>query len=103
MVGRQRIINVLQCGWSQEGLQTFNALAKEISNDRQEHGEEFYKAFKTTIEQQMESSATSKNCKRKRNCIDTYNDLTEGQLIMKNEEDSDDEQDQWVKKNMFMV
>lgn len=51
----------------------------------------------------MESSATSKNCKRKRNCIDTYNDLNEGQLIMKNEEDSDDEQDQWVKKNMFMV
>jgi hypothetical protein len=103
LVGHQRVINVLPCGWSQDGLQTFNALAKEISNNRMEHGEEFYKAFKKSIEQQMESSATSKNCKQKRNCIDTYNDLNEGQLIMKNEEDSDNEQDQWVKKNMFMV
>jgi len=55
------------------------------------------------IEQQIENSATNKNGKRKRNCIDTYNDLNEGQFIITNEEDSDKEKDDWVTKNMFQV
>ena len=56
------------------------------------------------IEQQIENSATNKNgSKRKRNCIDTYNDLNEGQFIIKNEGDSDHDKDDWVTKNMFHV
>ena len=46
-----------------------------------EHGEEFDNAFKETIEKEMAS--TNKTGKRKRNNIDTYNDLNEGELIIK--------------------
>jgi hypothetical protein len=104
LVGRPRTINLLPCGWSKDGLQTYNQLAKEIISDRKEHGEEFDNAFKTSIEQEMASSAINKTGKRKRHCVDTYNDLNEGELIMKGVENSDDEEDeQWVAKNLFMV
>jgi predicted AAA+ superfamily ATPase len=92
----------LSCGWSKDGLQTFNQLAKEVYKNRKEHGEEFDKAFKKSIEQEMAS--TNKTGKRKRNCVDTYNDLNEGGLIMKDEENSEDEeQEEWVAKNVFIV
>jgi hypothetical protein len=91
------------CGWSKDGLQTFNQLAKEVNKSRQEHGEEFDKAFKKTIEEEMAS--TNKTGKRKRNCIDTYNDLNEGALVKNDEESSGVEVDQedWVSKNVFLV
>ena len=92
----------MSCGWSKDGLQTFNQLAKEVYKNRKEHGEEFDKAFKKSIEQEMAS--TNKTGKRKRNCVDTYNDLNEGELIMKDEENSEDEeQEEWVAKNVFLV
>ena len=92
----------MSCGWSKDGLQTFNQLAKEVYKNRKEHGEEFDKAFKKSIEQEMAS--TNKTGKRKRNCVDTYNDLNEGELIMKDEENSEDEeQEEWVAKNVFIV
>jgi hypothetical protein len=100
---RRTAVNLLPCGWSQEGLRTFNEFAKEISKDRKKHGEEFEKEFKVRIEQQIENSTTNKNGKRKRNCIDTYNDLNEGKCIITNEEDSDKEKYDWVTKNMFQV
>ena len=46
-------------------------------------------------------ASTNKTGKRKRNCIDTYNDLNEEELIIKEEEHHDDED--WVSKNVFMV
>jgi hypothetical protein len=93
----------LPCGWSKDDLQTFNQLAKEVNKNRQEHGEEFDKAFKKTIEEEMAS--TNKTGKRKRNCIDTYNDLNEGALVKNDEESSGVEVDQedWVSKNVFLV
>jgi hypothetical protein len=93
----------LPCGWSKDGLQTFNQLAKEVNKNRQEHGEEFDKAFKKTIEEEMAS--TNKTGKRKRNCIDTYNDLNEGALVKNDEESRGVEVDQedWVSKNVFLV
>jgi len=93
----------LPCGWSKDGLQTFNQLAQEVNKNRQEHGEEFDKAFKKTIEEEMAS--TNKTGKRKRNCIDTYNDLNEGALVKNDEESSGVEVDQedWVSKNVFIV
>jgi hypothetical protein len=93
----------LPCGWSKDGLQTFNQLAKEVNKNRQEHGEEFDKAFKKTIEEEMAS--TNKTGKRKRNCIDTYNDLNEGALVKNDEESSGVEVDQedWVSKHVFLV
>ena len=102
-MGHQRTINILPCGWSQEGLITFNTLAKEISQDRIENDESFNEAFKKSMENEMAISALNKNGKRKRECIDTYNDLNEGQLIHRDEEDSDEEDDPWVRKNSFMV
>jgi hypothetical protein len=91
----------LPCGWSRDGLETFNKLAKEVHHDRQKHGEEFDKAFKESIEQEMASN--NKTGKRKRNCIDTYNDLNEQELITNNGEDSDDEEQGWVMENVFTV
>ena len=93
----------MPCGWSKDGLQTFNQLAKEVNKNRQEHGEEFDKAFKKTIKEEMAS--TNKTGKRKRNCIDTYNDLNEGALVKNDEESSGVEVDQedWVSKNVFLV
>ena len=78
----------MPCGWSKDGLQTFNQLAKEVYISRKAHGEEFDKAFKNTIEEEMAS--TNKYGKRKRNCIDTYNDLNEEASIRKDEESSDE-------------
>ena len=89
----------LPCGWLKDGLQTFNQLTKEVYISCKEHGEEFDKAFKKTIEEEMAS--TNKTGKRKRNCIDTYNDLNEGELIIKEEEHSDEEH--WVSRNVFFI
>jgi hypothetical protein len=94
----------LPCGWSQDGLQTFNQLAKEVYKNRREHGEEFNKAFKKAIEEEMDS--TNKTGKRKRNNIDTYNDLNEGALILKDAEscgENEEEEEEWVSKNVFTV
>jgi hypothetical protein len=63
LVSYQCANNVLPCGWSQDGLYTFNALAREISKDHKEHGDEFKKAFKMTIQQQTLNSASNKNGK----------------------------------------
>ena len=46
-------------------------------------------------------ASTNKTGKRKRNNIDTYNDLNEGELIIKEEEDS--EKERWVSKHVFLV
>ena len=89
----------LPCGWSKDGLQTFNQLAKEVYISLKEHGEEFDKEFNETIEEEMAS--TNKTGKRKRNNIDTYNDLNEGELIINEEEDG--EKERWVSKNVFLV
>ena len=87
----------LPCGWSKDGLQLFNQLAKEIYKNRNEHGEEFDKAFKMSIEEKMAS--TNKAGKRKRSYIETYNDLHQAELI-----NSDEEQEQgWVSENLFVV
>ena len=95
----------MSCGWSKDGLQTFNQLAKEIYKNRNEHGEEFDKAFKKSIQEEMAS--TNRAGKRKRNCIETYNDLNEAEMIMNkdDEENSGDEKEEkgWVSKNVFLV
>ena len=103
MVGRPSTSNHLTYGWSKDGLETFNQLAKEVSINRKEYGEEFENAFKANIKQEMASSPINKIGKRKRNCVDTYNDLDEGERVTKSEEKSDDEHEQWVVKNLFMV
>lgn len=103
MLGRQRTIHLLPCGWSQDGLNTFNQLAKEICKDRKEHGETFNKAFKTSIEEDMASRAINQAGKRKRQCVDTYNDLTTNHEIMSHEDASDNEDEKWVMKNLFTV
>jgi hypothetical protein len=56
------------------------------------------------MEQEMQSNTTHKNGTRKRHCIDTYNDLNESVLVVKNEEDSDDDNKyELVTKNEFQV
>ena len=87
-----------------DGLQAFNQLAKEVYKNRQEHGEDFDKAFKNTMEEDMAS--TNKAGKRKRNGIDTYNDLNASALIMKDAETGaggEEEEEEWVSKHVFTV
>ena len=104
MVSNQRANNVLPCGWSQDGLSTFNALAREISKDPKDHGDEFDKAFKMTVQEQALNSASNKNGKWKHNCIDTYNDLNNNGFNVNNEEESDnDSNNKWVTKNEFYI
>jgi hypothetical protein len=80
-------------------------LAKEVYNNRNEHGEEFDRAFKKSIKEEIAS--TIKAGERKRNCIETYNDLNEVELIMNkdDEENSGDEEQEegWMSKNVFIV
>jgi hypothetical protein len=47
---------------------------------------------------------TSKNGKRKRNYIETYNDLNEEeQIIVNGEKWDEEEEDDWVATNIFTV
>jgi hypothetical protein len=89
------------CGWSKQGLQTFNELAREMFISRKEDGEDFDKAFKEHIKQEMAS--TKKTGKRKRNCIETYNDLNEEEMKRNYEEGNGEENEGWVAKNLFIV
>jgi hypothetical protein len=90
------------CGWSKQGLQTFNKLAREIFISRnKEDGEDFNKTFKEHIEQEMAS--TNKTSKRKRNCIETYNDLNEEDMKRNYKEGNEEENEGWVAKNLFIV
>ena len=44
---------MLSGGWSDEGMLTFNRLAREVGSDRKGHGSRFEKAFKKWIEEQV--------------------------------------------------
>ena len=51
-------------------------------------------------------ASTNRAGKRKRNCIETYNDLNQAELIMNKDDEinSDEEQEQgWVSENMFLI
>ena len=48
----------LPCGWSKDGLQTFNELANEVIIDRNERGNAFDNEFKETVKQELSSRAT---------------------------------------------
>jgi hypothetical protein len=50
----------LSCGWSREGLETFNVLANEVINDRHEHGKEFDNDFKENIKQELATKYKTK-------------------------------------------
>ena len=67
--------------------------------------QEFDRAFKKSIKEEIAS--TNRAGKRKRNCIETYNDLNEAEIIMNkdDEENSGDEEQEegWVSKNVFIV
>jgi hypothetical protein len=75
----------LPCGWSKQGLETFNKVCTEVNINRQQLGQEFDKAFKKkSMEETMVS--TNKTGKRKRHYIETYNDLNDGEQIIANGE-----------------
>ena len=52
-------------------------------------------------------ASTNTAGKRKRNYIETYNDLNQAQLIMnkddENNNDEEQEQEGWVSRNVFVV
>jgi hypothetical protein len=93
----------LPSGWNKKGLETFNRLAREVLNDRMKRGEEFDKAFKTSCEE-AKLSCTKTTPKRKRNYVDTYNDLDGEGIQNKGEHiDSDGEPENWVSEHVFIV
>ena len=57
----------LPCGWSKDGLQLFNQLAKEVYKNCNEHGEECDKDYKKSFKEEMAS--TNKAGKRKRTVL----------------------------------
>ena len=67
-------------------MQTFNRLAREVDSDRKAHGSSFEKAFKRMIDEEMANSKKSE--KRKREYVDTYNDLQAAEMA----DSEDDEQ-----------
>jgi hypothetical protein len=77
---------MLSGGWSNEGMLTFNRLAREVDSDRKDHGGKFEKTFKKWIDEEAANSKKSE--KRKRAFIDTYNDLQVAGMA----ESEDDEQ-----------
>lgn len=89
----------MPCGWSKEGLETFNVFANEVIIDRHDHGKQFDNDFKANIKQELATKYKTK--KRKRNYIDTYSDLMDGEHMIKNEEDSEEEN--WVSRKGFAV
>ena len=52
-------------------------------------------------------ASTNKAGKRKRNSIETYNDLNQAELIMNKDEennsDEEQEQEEWVSKKLFVL
>jgi hypothetical protein len=57
-----------------------------------------------TIQQWALNSASNKNGKQKRYCIDTYNDLNDNDLLVNNEEESDNNRNnELVTKNEFYI
>ena len=98
-VNKDANMSYLPCGWSKDGLQTFNELANEVIIDRNEHGDVFDNEFKESVKQELASRYIAK--KRKRNCIDTYSDLLDGELMIENEEGNDEEN--WVERKSFAV
>ena len=86
----------MPCGWSREGLETFNVFANEVILDRSEHGKAFDNDFKENIKQELTTKYKTK--KRKRSCIDTYSDLMDEELLVKNEDEEN-----WVSRKGFAV
>jgi hypothetical protein len=94
----------LSSGWNKEGLETFNTLATEVLRDRELHGEQFDKDFKTSWEE-AETSCTKNIRKRKRNIIETYSDLHGGKGLQNKKEiiDGDSQAESWVTANVFVI
>ena len=67
-------------------MQTFNRLAGEVDSDRKAHGSSFEKAFKKMIDKEVANSKKSE--KRKREYVDTYNNLQATEMA----DSEDDEQ-----------
>ena len=67
-------------------MQTFNRLAREVDSDRKAHGISFEKAFKKMIDEEVANSKKSE--KRKREYVDTYNDLQAAEMA-----DSEDDEE----------
>ena len=77
-------------------------MCTEVKINRRQLGQEFDKAFKESMEETM--ICTSKNGKRKRNYIETYNDSNEEeQIIVNGEKWDEEEEDDWVATNIFTV
>jgi hypothetical protein len=68
---------------------------------RKEDREDFDKTFKEHIEQ--ETASTKKTGKRKRNCIETYNDLNDEEMKRNYKEGNVEQNEGWAAKNLFIV
>jgi hypothetical protein len=74
----------------------------EVKINRKQLGQEFDKVFKESMEETM--ICTSKTAKRKRNCIETNNDLNyEEQIIVNREKWDEEEEEEWVAMNSFAL
>jgi hypothetical protein len=79
-------------GWSNEGLEMFNKIAKAVMQDHKKRGEEFDQEFKEKMEEETMNKMRS-NKKQKRIQIATYNDLNGAAELDSEEEHSEEEEE----------
>jgi hypothetical protein len=83
-------------GWSNEGLDMFNKIAKAVMLDHKKRGEEFDQEFKDKMEEEAMKKMRS-NKKQKRIQIITYNDLNGAAQLNSEEEYSEEEEEVSIK------
>jgi hypothetical protein len=79
-------------GWSNEGLEMFNKIAKAVMLDRNKRGEEFDQEFKEKMEEEDMNKMRRKKKKRAIQIV-TYNDLNGAAELHSKEEHSEEEEE----------
>jgi hypothetical protein len=83
-------------GWSNEGLEMFNKIARAVYFDHKHRGEEFEQTFKKEMEKEAMKKMNS-NKKQKKIKIVTYNDLNGAAELNSEEQQSEEEEEVSIK------
>ena len=82
-------------GWNDDGVKLFNKIVKRICKDRKKHGKEFDQAFTQRMLRHKDEGTNKYKKKRKRDMVNTYNDLKgdeeSSEESLESDEDSENE------------
>jgi hypothetical protein len=71
----------LPCGWSKDGLCTFNQLSKEVYKNCNEHGEEFDKVFKKASRKKWPAPRKVAKERENHNYVSVYSRVTTKHML----------------------